>query len=190
MKNFVIADLRFFDDEQRKKMGYSNFEQMNRDIIKSWNKVVKENDIVNIMGDLGQGSFEQMQSVISKLNGKLCWSSRNLQKFNKDQWKEIGLQYIWDVSMFDELDDGRIILYCITPIRNEEIYKHEYCLLVVDHNNYFEGMTKGIMLSADAAKWYYSPLDCDDLMNIYNNMREFEQMENEEHRTEIKEVGE
>lgn len=190
MAEFIIADLKFFDNEQREKLGYSNFEQMNKEIIKNWNKIVKEDDFVNIMGDLGQGSFEQMKSVISKLNGKLCWSSKNFQKFDRNQWKEIGLYFIWNVSMFDELDDGRIILYCIEPIRNMKIYEQEYCLLVVDHNNYFEGMTKGIMLSADAAKWFYSPLNCDELMSIYNNMKEFEQMENEEYRSDIKEEGE
>lgn len=84
MAEFIIADLKFFDDEQREKLGYSNFEQMNEEIIKNWNKIVKEDDFVNIMGDLGQGSFEQMKSVISKLNGKLCWSSKNFQKFDKN----------------------------------------------------------------------------------------------------------
>lgn len=53
MAEFIIADLKFFDDEQREKLGYSNFEQMNKEVIKNWNRVVKEDDFVNIMGDLG-----------------------------------------------------------------------------------------------------------------------------------------
>lgn len=41
------------------------------------------------------------------------------------------------------------------------------------------------MLSADAAKWGYSPIDTDNLIEIYNNMKEFEEMKNEEHRSDI-----
>lgn len=58
MKNFIIADLRLFDNEQRIKMGYDNFRIMNDFIINSWNKVVSSEDKIILMGDIGNATFE------------------------------------------------------------------------------------------------------------------------------------
>ena len=44
------------------------------------------------------------------------------------------------------------------------------------------------MLSADAAKWQYCPLNTDEIIEIHKNMQEFEAMDSgEEHRSDIKE---
>lgn len=69
MKTYIIADLKLFNDKQRDSLGYSSFSAMNDTIIKAWNSVVKPEDKVIIMGDSGDGTLEQMKSVISKLNG-------------------------------------------------------------------------------------------------------------------------
>lgn len=92
--------------------------------------------------------------------------------------------------MFNTLEDGKEILYVIKPVISLDAYKKDYVLLVVDSENPIEGMTKDIMLSADAAKWGYSPLDTMELLTIYTNMKEFESMENTETRSDIKEEGE
>ena len=51
-------------------------------------------------------------------------------------------------------------------------------------------MIDGIKLSADAAKWGYSPLDTEELLTIYENMKAFDSMEETETRSEIKEERE
>lgn len=191
MKEFVIADLRFFDDEQRKKLKFPDFDSMNNSIIKAWNQTVSSEDTVIVMGDIGSGNFGQMKEVVSQLNGNICYTSNDkTEKFTKEEWTEIGVKYVWKVSMYKDLENGDIILYCITPIRRMKIYEENYKLIVVDHNNPIDGMVSGIMLSADAAKWYYSPINTDGLLEIYENMKEFEEMKNEEHRADIKEDGE
>ena len=191
MKEFVIADLRLFNDEQRKKLNFPDFSSMNNSIIKAWNQTVSQDDSIIVMGDIGSGTFEQMKEVISQLNGSICYTSNDgIEKFTKEEWAEIGVRYAWKVSMYKELENRDIILYCINPIRRMKLYEENYKLVVVDHNNSIEGMVSGIMLSADAAKWYYSPIDTDGLLEIYENMKEFEEMKNEEHRADIKEDGE
>jgi len=92
--------------------------------------------------------------------------------------------------MFNTLPDGREILYVIKPILEPKVYESEYALLITDSENPFEGMINGIMLSADAAKWGYSPLDTSELLNIYENMKAFESMSETEHRSDVKEMGE
>lgn len=191
MATYIIADLKLFNDEQRELLGYSSFEQMNKAIIRTWNKTVKPEDTVIIMGDNGNGNLEQMKSVISQLNGEKTATSKHLnEKFSKAEWREIGFKHFWGVSMFNKLEDGKEVLYIIKPILNLDIYKNEYALLIVDSENPIEGMTKDIMLSADAAKWGYSPLNTAELLTIYMNMKEFESMENTETRSDIKEEGE
>lgn len=191
MATYIIADLKLFNDEQRELLGYSSFEQMNKAIIRTWNKTVKPEDTVIIMGDNGNGSLEQMKSEISQLNGEKTATSDHLnEKFSKAEWREIGFKHFWGVSMFNKLEDGKEVLYIIRRITDIDLYKSDYALLVVDSENPIEGMTKDIMLSADAAKWGYSPLNTAELLTIYTNMKEFESMENTETHSDIKEDGE
>lgn len=192
MATYIIADLKFYNNDRRQQLGYSSFEEMNYNIIRSWNRTVKPEDSVIIMGDNGDGTLEQMKEVFSQLNGDLTATSKHLnEKFSKKEWREIGFNHFWGVSMFNVLPNGQEILYVIKPVLKPELYEKDYALLVVDSENPIDGMTNGIMLSADAAKWGYSPLDTSQLLEIYNNMKEFESMESEkETRSEIKEENE
>ena len=192
MKTYIIADLKLFNNKQRDSLGYSSFSAMNNAIIKAWNSVVKPEDNVIVMGDVGNGNLEEMKEVISKLNGELTATSKHLnEKFTKDEWKEIGFSHFWGVSMFNKMPDGREILYVIKPVLVPSVYEKDYALLITDSENPFEGMTKGIMMTADAAKWSYYPLDTDDLLNTYERMKEWETMEDgSETRSDIKEEGE
>lgn len=162
---------------------------MNEQIIMDWNRQIKPEDNVIIMGDNGDGTFEQMKSVFSRLNGKLTATSKHLnEKFTKAEWKEIGFSHFWSVSMFNTLPDGSEIIYLIKPILKKTTY-NSYALIIVDSENPIEGMTDDKCLSVDAAKWQYSPLNTDNLLEIYNNMKEFENMsEGQEHRSDIEEV--
>ena len=72
MATYIIADLKLFNKEQLKKLGYANFLQMNAEIIRSWNKVVKPEDDVIIMGDNGDG----MTAVTPNCIRTLCKSGK------------------------------------------------------------------------------------------------------------------
>lgn len=188
-KTFIIADLRLFNEDIANQMGYADFESMNSEVIRSWNSGVKSDDDVIIMGDIGDASVEQLKSVISKLNGTLWLTSKTAkEQFTKEEWKEIGIDHVWSVPLFKTFDNGDEIYYPIQPIKVMAVYEQQYKVLVVDHNNPIEGLTKGIMLSADAAKWQYCPLDTENIIELHKNMQEFESMDSgEEHRSEVKE---
>ena len=86
MATYIIADLKLFDNKQRDKLGFPSFAAMNNFIIKSWNKVVKPEDSVIVMGDVGSGKLEEMKEVISKLNGELTATSKHLnERFTKKE---------------------------------------------------------------------------------------------------------
>lgn len=187
-KMYIIADLDLFNEELANEMGYADFESMNAEVISSWNSTVKEDDDVIIMGNVGDATVEQLASVITKLNGNLILTSKTAkEQFTKEEWRKIGFKFVWSVPLFKTFDNGDEIYYPISPIKTMSIYEKQYKVLVVDHNNPVEGMTKGIMLSANAAKWQYSPLDTDEIITLHKNMREFESMEESESRSDVKE---
>lgn len=165
---------------------------MNNWIIRSWNKVVKPEDSVIIMGNIGSGKLEEMKEVISQLNGEKTATSRHLNdKFTKKEWREIGFKHFWGVSMFHTYPDGREVLYVIKKVEAQSDYAKTYALLVTDSENPFDGLYNGIMLSADAAKWSYNPLNTDELIDTLERLKEWDAMEDgKETRSEIKEEGE
>ncbi len=165
---------------------------MNSWIVRSWNAVVKPEDSVIIMGDVGSGKLEEMKEVISKLNGEKTATSKHLnEKFTKKEWREIGFKHFWGVSMFNTYPDGREVLYVIKKVEIPAVYEKDYALLVTDSENPFDGLINGIMLSADAAKWSYNPLNTDELIDTYERLKEWADMEEgTETRSEIKEEGE
>lgn len=165
---------------------------MNNHIIENWNFGIKPDDKVIIMGILGRGTKNQMKDLFSRLNGEITALSKNLNEiFTKEEWKEIGVAHFWEVAMFNEIDSEHQVVYQIRPIINIKPYEKEYSLVVVDNQNPIEGMISGILFSVDAAKWDYTPIETDELLNIYDNMKLFTSMEEgTETRTDIKEVGE
>lgn len=192
MQTFIIADTLFYDDNQRKKLGFSSFEEMNAHIIENWNFGIKPDDQVIIMGQVGRGSKNQMKELFNKLNGEITVLSKHLNDiFTKDEWQEIGIAHFWSVAMFNEIDKDHTIIYQIRPIINIKTYEKEYSLVVVDSENPIDGMIDGILFSVDAAKWDYTPIETNELLNIYENMKLFNSMEDGgETRTDIKEFGE
>ena len=48
---------------------YSDVEEMNEKLIENWNNLVKKDDIVFILGDMGFGSTTKITELIERLNG-------------------------------------------------------------------------------------------------------------------------
>ena len=123
------------------------------------------------------------------MNGRIALLTRNKKKFSDKEWKEIGFHFVWNISMFKKFD-GFDIMYMIRPILNRKIYEREYKVVVVDEENKIKDMIDGNLFSADAMKWNYNPINTDEIPNIFDNLKQFETMENSERRSDIKEEGE
>lgn len=164
---------------------------MNNFIIYSWNRVVTDDDIVIVTGKVGNGTLEEMSEVIKHLHGSLTLLTKKLNtNFSKEEWRKIGFKHIWSVPLFKEFENKDKAVYIIDPIENLNDYK-DFKILAVDSSNYFDGLILSNMLSLDAAKWSYSPIDSDSLLEIYENMKLFEDLDiGEQHTTEIKEEWE
>ncbi len=67
--------------------------EMNEYIVKKWNSVVEDDDIVYHLGDVGFGSLREVKSLVERLNGtKILLRGNNDFKIGTSTWKEIGFK--------------------------------------------------------------------------------------------------
>lgn len=95
---YFIADTHF---NYRNIIEYCNrpfkdTNEMNEYIIQKWNSVVKENDIVYHLGDVGFGTTEMLKELVSRLNGtKILLRGNHDFKRGVNGWKEVGFSEVY-----------------------------------------------------------------------------------------------
>ena len=72
-KVWFTSDLHFWHKNICKYCDrpYNTIEEMNQSIIDNWNSVVKDDDIVYLLGDMGFCGIEKLKSLISQLKGHI-----------------------------------------------------------------------------------------------------------------------
>lgn len=72
-KLWLTSDLHFYHKNILKytKRPYNTVEEMNQGIIDNWNSVVKEDDIVIVLGDLGFCGITKLIPLIKQLKGQI-----------------------------------------------------------------------------------------------------------------------
>lgn len=70
-KIWFTADPHFFHKNIIKYVGrpFKNIEEMNETLLTNWNKLVKKDDLIFVLGDFCLGSTKDCGNVLSKLNG-------------------------------------------------------------------------------------------------------------------------
>lgn len=115
---YYIADLHFFHAAMNNKMdhrGFKTVEQMNEYMIEKWNKKVRKNDDVVILGDLSWGNAEETNGLLERLHGRLYLITGNHDRFltNKDMNAD---RFKW-IKAYEELSDNRRkVILCHYPI--------------------------------------------------------------------------
>ena len=70
---FYISDSHFYHENLNAKMdnrGFESVEAMNEHMIAQWNKKVRKNDEVVILGDFSIEKGEKTNEILHRLNGK------------------------------------------------------------------------------------------------------------------------
>ena len=72
-KVWFTSDLHFWHKNICKYCGrpYNTIEEMNQGIIDNWNSVVKDDDIVYLLGDIGFCGIEKLRPLIAQLKGHI-----------------------------------------------------------------------------------------------------------------------
>ena len=75
---------------------FSNINEMNEEMIKRWNSVVKKGDKVWHLGDFGFGSKKQIANVVSKLNGRIFLILGNHDNHTPQWYRDAGVKEVYD----------------------------------------------------------------------------------------------
>ena len=81
-------------------------------MIKNWNEVVSNNDVVIHLGDFGLGKKEYIASIVKRLNGKKILVMGNHDNWSEQTYRDMGFH---TVSRFPILYD-KFYLCCHAPI--------------------------------------------------------------------------
>lgn len=115
---YYIADLHFFHEAMNREMdcrGFENGEEMNEYMLGKWNKKVRRNDEVVILGDLSWGNAEQTNRLLGQLKGKLYLIQGNHDRFHRNKELDAG-RFQW-IRPYEELSDHkRKVILCHYPI--------------------------------------------------------------------------
>ena len=86
---------------------FKDTNEMNEYIIQKWNSVVKENDVVYHLGDVGFGTTEKLKELISRLNGtKILLRGNHDFRRGLNGWKEVGFSEVYK----KRIEIGNLIL--------------------------------------------------------------------------------
>ncbi|WP_249029075.1 metallophosphoesterase [Tannockella kyphosi] len=102
---YFIADLHFHHKNiiKMKDRKFSDMEDMNKKLIKNWNKVVGVEDDVYVLGDLSFKGAEKTTDILLELNGRIHLILGNHDKFYK--------QNEFDKSLLEEVTNYKILEY-------------------------------------------------------------------------------
>jgi calcineurin-like phosphoesterase family protein len=114
-KKFYISDLHI---DHANVLGFDNrpfkdVEEMNNELIRRWNDMVSDGDLVYILGDMFWCSPKKAMPIMEQLNGQ-----KILVKGNHDRWHDSRFDKMF--AKIDEYieteDNGRKIVLCHYPI--------------------------------------------------------------------------
>ncbi len=113
---FFIADTHFGEDAIRRyeNRPFKNTKEMDSVIIENWNKCVKYDDSVFVLGDFGANKYES--NILNQLNGKKYLVKGNHDVYSNDYYRNSG---------FAEVYDKIIILDGFWILSHEPIYVTE-----------------------------------------------------------------
>ena len=109
---YYIADCHFFHENLIHKMDHRPFEsveEMNAYMLKKWNKKVRKNDEVIILGDLSFGTVQQTNELLDQLNGRLYLIKGNHDSryLEKPEFRSERFKWIRD---YTELNDNKRVV--------------------------------------------------------------------------------
>lgn len=115
---YYIADCHFFHGSLNYQMdcrGFADAEEMNNHMIEQWNKKVRWNDEVVILGDFSLGKADETNRVLEELNGFLYLIEGNHDPFGRKKGYNAA-RFKW-IRPYAELNDNhRKVVLCHYPI--------------------------------------------------------------------------
>ena len=110
-----ISDHHFFRDDFASWRGYVSGTEMNAGMAELWNRKVREEDEVYILGDFSEGTAEETNALLRSLKGTKYLCRGNHDDYLDDPAFDRSL--LADVFDYRELEDsGRHVILCHYPM--------------------------------------------------------------------------
>lgn len=165
--NYFISDLHLGHENIIKltKRPFATIEEMNEVLINNWNKVVKEEDDVYIIGDLFYKSKDNIEDILSKLKGNKYLILGNHDK----EWIDTidHKKYFKVVTELLTFDDGqRKVTLCHYPMVSFEGRFHIHGHIHGNVNDVFWDTLKKMdkVLNASVEINNFKPVTFDELL--------------------------
>ncbi len=115
---FYISDLHFFHEGLLTKMdrrGFASCEEMHAYMIGKWNRKVRPQDEVVLLGDVSMGRGKPTSDLLNQLNGRLYLVKGNHDHYLKDRrFDPARFEWVKDYAVLH--DNKRKIVLCHYPI--------------------------------------------------------------------------
>ena len=126
---YYIADCHFFHGALNTVMdhrGFDSVEAMNDYMIRQWNRKVRSNDEVVILGDLSFGTPRETEELLDRLNGRLYLIIGNHDHYH-DHAAYSTKRFVWMKHYEEMKDNRRKVVLSHYPIMcyNGQYYKNE-----------------------------------------------------------------
>lgn len=105
---YYIADCHFFStilNEKMDKRGFADAEEMNAYMIQRWNRKVRPNDEVVILGDFSEEKGEKTNALLRKLHGRLYLIEGNHDHYLDNPGFDRN-RFVW-IKPYAEMKDNR-----------------------------------------------------------------------------------
>ncbi len=115
---YYISDLHFYHDSLNRQMdcrGFRDAQDMNEYMITRWNRRVRKNDEVVVLGDLSMEKWAKTKEVVEQLQGKIYLISGNHDRFLKDKDFD-GSRFVWVKPYAEMHDNGRKVILSHYPV--------------------------------------------------------------------------
>lgn len=166
---FVIADTHFYHWEIVKACDrpFSSLKEMHKTLLKNWNKVVKDNDIVYVLGDyaLKHKDKEKLFTLTHMLKGQKILIMGNHDAKKPQYYLDLGfLEAVRKPIMYEP---GVILMH--EPPKKEEVSKDFIYIYGHTHNKKVDIEKKKNCYCVCVEKTNYSPVNLTKLIKELKN---------------------
>lgn len=165
MKKFLISDTHFFHGNiiKYENRPFKDIESMNEEIIKRWNSVVTNNDVVYHLGDVSFSGADNTRRIISRLNGKKFLVMGNHDKCRPPKWwRDIGFD---EASRWPIILDDFYVLQHEPPQYLNPAMPYFYFYGHVHSSEMYRTITKQTACMC-VERWDYKPILIEDVINL------------------------
>lgn len=160
-KVWLISDTHFGHTNIIKYCGrpYRSKEEMEKELIKNWNSVVKANDLIYCLGDFALCGVDKKRDILSKLNGRKYLIMGNHDSGSAERYRELG---------FNEVSNYPIIVDDFYILSHEPVFLNEHMPYVNIHGHLHDKSYECKQyVNVSVEKINYTPILFDDIKKLF-----------------------